>query len=45
MENVWTVPAARMKTGKAHRVPLSPEAQAVLSKVRGLNDTLISKSE
>ena len=24
--DIWTVPAARMKTHKAHRVPLSPEA-------------------
>lgn len=27
---VWTVPAARMKAGKEHRVPLSPEALALL---------------
>ena len=27
---VWTVPEDRMKTGKAHRVPLSPEAMTVL---------------
>ena len=26
---VWTVPATRMKMGKTHRVPLSPEALAV----------------
>jgi integrase len=29
-EAVWTVPAARMKAGKEHRVPLSAEALAVL---------------
>ena len=29
-ENVWTVPAIRMKAGKAHRVPLSDRAIAVL---------------
>jgi integrase len=28
--NVWTVPAERMKAGKAHMVPLSPKALAVL---------------
>ena len=28
---VWTVPADRYKTGRAHRVPLSPAAMAVLS--------------
>jgi integrase len=27
---VWTIPAARMKAGKEHRVPLSAEAVAVL---------------
>ncbi len=39
--NVWTVPAARMKTRKPHIVPLSPEALAVLEKVRGLGTDLI----
>jgi integrase len=32
-EKVWTVPAARMKAGREHRVPLSAEALAVLNKV------------
>ena len=27
---VWTVPAIRMKAGKAHRVPLSQQAVSVL---------------
>lgn len=27
---VWTLPASRMKAGKEHRVPLSPEALALL---------------
>jgi integrase len=27
---VWTVPASRMKNGREHRVPLTPEAVAVL---------------
>jgi integrase len=39
--NVWTVPAARMKTRKPHVVPLSPEALVVLEKVRGLGNDLI----
>ena len=30
---VWTVPAPRMKNGREHRVPLSAEALAVLTKV------------
>jgi integrase len=28
---VWTIPAARMKAGKEHRVPLSPRAMAILA--------------
>lgn len=30
-----------MKAGSAHRVPLSPEALAILDKVRGLSETLV----
>src|SRR6516225_3575515 len=33
---VWTVPAARMKAGREHRVPLSGRAVAIL---RGLADS------
>lgn len=43
-DGVWTVPAERMKRGVAHRVPLSPEALAVLDKVRGLDGDLIFPS-
>ena len=28
--NVWTIPAERMKAGRAHRVPLSPAARALI---------------
>lgn len=38
---VWNVPAERTKTGKLHRVPLSPEALAVLKAVRPLGDDLV----
>jgi integrase len=39
---LWTVPAARMKAGKSHRVPLSAAAVAVLSKLpRGTAETLL----
>ena len=31
---VWTVPSDRIKAGKTHRVPLSREAMAILTKVR-----------
>jgi integrase len=29
-DGIWTVPAARMKAGKEHRVPLTPAARALL---------------
>ena len=32
--DVWTVPAARMKAGRDHRVPLSPRAVAILEDAR-----------
>ena len=34
----WTVPAERMKGGRAHRVPLSEQATAVLEEARGLDN-------
>ena len=34
----WTVPGARMKAGRAHRVPLSPHAVAVLEAAREIAD-------
>ncbi|WP_348272131.1 integrase arm-type DNA-binding domain-containing protein [Rhizobium sp. NFR03] len=33
-EKVWTVPAVRMKSGKAHRVPLSVSAVSLLEKMK-----------
>jgi integrase len=41
---VWTIPAARMKTGEVHRVPLSPPALAVLERVKGLDGDLVFPS-
>lgn len=35
---LWTVPAARMKMGKVHEVPLSPRALAVLTEAVALKD-------
>lgn len=35
---LWTVPAARMKTGKEHRVPFGERALELLAGVRGLSD-------
>ena len=36
--DVWMVPGARMKAGRAHRVPLSPRALAVLAEARQYAD-------
>lgn len=39
---VWTVPAARMKTAREHRVPLSSAAIAVLDVLRPITDDVRS---
>jgi len=41
---IWTIPAQRMKAGKEHRVPLSDAALAQLGTRRD-NDTLVFESE
>jgi integrase len=33
-EGIWTIPAARMKAARAHRVPLSKPARAILGAVK-----------
>lgn len=38
-ENVWAVPARRMKARRAHRVPLSAQAQAILARMPQLFGT------
>ncbi|MBF9057715.1 integrase arm-type DNA-binding domain-containing protein [Rhodobacterales bacterium HKCCSP123] len=43
-DGVWTIPAERMKMHRAHRVPLSAEALAVLEQVRGLDAELVFPS-
>ena len=35
---VWTIPAGRMKAGKAHRVPLSPRALEILAAVKPMGE-------
>jgi integrase len=35
-KKTWTVPADRMKAGRAHRVPLSPRAIAILRQLEKL---------
>jgi integrase len=42
--NVWTIPDHRMKRGVQHRIPLAPEALAILEKVKGLDQELIFPS-
>jgi integrase len=37
-ERLWTVPADRMKGGLEHRVPLSPQAIAVLSRLERVSE-------
>lgn len=34
--NVWTIPAARMKAGKGHRVPITARMQAILDEMAPL---------
>src|SRR5262249_4511537 len=34
LDKTWTLPAARMKAGREHRVPLSPRALAILEKMQ-----------
>ena len=34
LDKTWTVPAARMKAHREHRVPLSPRALAILSEIQ-----------
>ena len=35
---VWTIPAERMKSGRAHQVPLSDAALGILERAKGLSD-------
>lgn len=35
---VWTIPAARMKAGREHRVPLAPRALTLLRSAHEMND-------
>jgi integrase len=38
---VWTVPAARMKAGKEHRIPLAPRALKIVKDIVGLNGEFV----
>lgn len=41
-QKLWIVPAARMKAGREHRVPLTPEALAVLKAVPRTGDFIFA---
>jgi len=41
---VWSLPAARMKAGRPHRVPLSPQALALLQSQPGREGVIFSAS-
>jgi integrase len=38
---VWTIPAERSKSGRAHRIPLSDQALVLLEQVRGCDPTWV----
>jgi integrase len=42
---VWTQPGEKVKNGKPHRVPLSPQAIAVLHQARAVVDTMQRRKE
>ncbi|UWR21292.1 site-specific integrase [Sulfitobacter sp. S190] len=42
---LWTCPAERMKTGTAHRVPLTPEALAILKPLVALKSTYVFEGQ
>ena len=43
-QGIWTIPAARMKAGREHRVPLSFRAIALLASIRPLGSTWLFPS-
>ncbi len=42
---IWTIPAARMKTGLEHRVPLVPETLALLEPLRELKSDVVFEGQ
>ncbi|WP_209427420.1 site-specific integrase [Pararhodobacter sp. SW119] len=43
-KRIWTIPAERMKAGKAHRVPLTDQMIAILNRQRGLDPEFVFPS-
>jgi integrase len=44
-KGIWTIPAARMKAGREHRVPLSSRAVEILEGVKPLSKTAVFPGE
>lgn len=44
-ELLWTVPAERMKTDKAHRIPLTPQMVAILGPLRALRSEVVFEGQ
>lgn len=40
-DDIWTIPGERMKAGRPHRVPLPPEAMAILEILRPLGGAFV----
>lgn len=37
----WTISASRMKMGRSHRIPLSPQAMTILNQCKGFDETYL----
>jgi integrase len=44
-EQLWTVPAARMKADKEHRVPLTPQMIAILEPLKALRSEVVFEGQ
>lgn len=42
---IWTIPAARMKMGDAHRVPLTPEMVAIVAPLRAMESRYVFEGQ
>jgi integrase len=42
---IWTIPAARMKTGDAHRVPLTPEMVAIVEPLKAMESRYVFEGQ
>lgn len=45
VQAIWTVPAARMKNNKPHRVPITPALRSVLLQLEGLDPVYVFPSQ